>query len=149
MEGKSTHSHQLLLVLLHESWIYVDLSGGQGRCSNELQRRIAKDCNQHHDFYHEIVGHLPDQFPSKPQERFLKVVVGLGRNLEILNVLLSVERHLAGLHFSLLKDVKYQCRNHTADSEQPTFTSTLLPQRTMGIFSHTRSKSRCQLGTFL
>ena len=26
---------------------------------------------------------------------------------------------------------------------------TLLPQRTMGMFSHTRTRSRCQMGTFL
>lgn len=28
-------------------------------------------------------------------------------------------------------------------------TSTLLPTSTMGMFSHTRTRSRCQLGTFL
>jgi len=27
------------------------------------------------------------------------------------------------------------------------FTSTLLPHKTIGIFSHTRVRSRCQLGT--
>jgi len=29
------------------------------------------------------------------------------------------------------------------------FTSTLLPHSTMGMFSHTRTRSRCQVGTFL
>jgi hypothetical protein len=29
------------------------------------------------------------------------------------------------------------------------FMSTLFPQRTMGMFSHTRTRSRCQFGTFL
>ncbi len=45
---------------------------------------------------------LPDELPCKPQEGLLEVVVGLRRDLEVLDVLLPVESDLAGLNFPLL-----------------------------------------------
>jgi hypothetical protein len=87
--------------------------------------------------------------------------VGLGRDLEVLEVLctvsyasmssngeltLSVESDVSGLDFSLLpSSAFFVYRSKT----RLTLTSTLFPQRTIGMFSQTRSKSRCQLGTFL
>lgn len=46
---------------------------------------------------------LPDEFPRQPEERFFEVVVRFGRNFKVLKVLLPVERHGTGLHFSLLQ----------------------------------------------
>ena len=66
------------------------------------------------------------------------------------NALLAVEGDGAGLDFSLLW-IRHTRHFTTTGWERRrrTLTSTLLPQRTMGMFSQTRSRSRCQLGTFL
>lgn len=56
---------------------------------------------------------------------------------------LAVEGDIGSLHLALLLG------QHGGEKMEPTLTSTLLPQRTMGMFSQTRSRSRCQLGTFL
>ena len=45
---------------------------------------------------------VPNELPGKPEEGFLEVVVRLRRDLEVLDVLLAVESHLASLDFSLL-----------------------------------------------
>lgn len=45
---------------------------------------------------------VADQFPGKPQERLLEVVVGLGRNVIVLEVLLAVECDGLGLDLALL-----------------------------------------------
>ena len=58
---------------------------------------------------------------------------------------LSVESDVSGLDLSFLL---VGLRLHVHQSRL-TLTSTLLPQRTIGMFSQTRSRSRCQLGTFL
>ena len=50
---------------------------------------------------------LPNEFPRQPKEWFFKVIVRLGRNFEVLDVLLSMESHLAGLYFSLLQICRF------------------------------------------
>lgn len=45
---------------------------------------------------------IPYKLASKPQERLLEVVVGLRRNLKVLEILLAVEGDRASLDFSLL-----------------------------------------------
>ena len=45
---------------------------------------------------------VPRQLPRQPKERFLKVVVRFGRNIIILQVLLSVEGDLLGLDLTVL-----------------------------------------------
>jgi hypothetical protein len=45
---------------------------------------------------------VSSQLPGQPEERLLKVVVRLGRNIVVLQVLLSVECDCLGLDFSLL-----------------------------------------------
>ena len=45
---------------------------------------------------------LPSQLPCKVQEGLLKVVVALGRNFIVLQVLLPVEGDLLGLHLPVL-----------------------------------------------
>jgi hypothetical protein len=44
----------------------------------------------------------PNQFPRQPEEWFFKVVVGLGRDFEILKVLFSMKSDCACLDFPLL-----------------------------------------------
>jgi hypothetical protein len=68
---------------------------------------------------------VADKLPCEPQEGLLEVVVGLGGDVVVLEVLLAVEGNGLGLNLALL------------------------PVRTMGMFSQTRTRSRCQLGTFL
>jgi hypothetical protein len=130
---------ELGLVLGHEGRVDLDLGRGEGRRGDELEVRVA------------------DQLAGEPQEGSLEVVVRLCRDLEVLKVLLAVEGDGTGLNLALLL---VETRSATAHSPHPTrnveeerrrrtLTSTLLPQRTMGMFSQTRSRSRCQLGTFL
>lgn len=58
---------------------------GQARCFGEThQLRVA------------------DQFPSEPEEGLLEVVVGLGRDIVVLKVLLAVESDGLGLDLALL-----------------------------------------------
>jgi hypothetical protein len=45
---------------------------------------------------------VPNQLSRQPQERLLKVVVGLGRDIIVLEVLLAVESDCLGLDFALL-----------------------------------------------
>lgn len=49
-------------------------------------------------------SYSPDKFPRQPEEGLFKVVVGLGGNLEILEVLFPVESDSAGLYFALLNE---------------------------------------------
>jgi hypothetical protein len=47
-------------------------------------------------------GLVADEFPGEPEERLLEVVVGLGRNVVVLEVLLAVEGDGLGLDLALL-----------------------------------------------
>jgi hypothetical protein len=49
---------------------------------------------------------VPDKLPGEPEEGLLEVVVGLGRDLEVLQVLLSVEGDGSSLDLSLLQNAK-------------------------------------------
>ena len=70
---------------------------------------------------------VSDQLSSKPEEWLFKVVVTFGSNVIILKRLLLVE------DFALTF---------------PSLISTLLSNNTIGVFSHTGTRSLCQLGTF-
>jgi len=87
---------QLSVVQGHKLMIDGDFSRSESRGSNELETRVA------------------NKLPSEPKEGFLEVVVGLGRDLEILKVLLSVESDGASLHFSLL-DIDLVPAQHNGD----------------------------------
>ena len=143
-----------LLVLLHCGLVDLDFWWGERWGGDEFLRAVLVlwpvfRCRL--NTYERLVAH---KLPRKPQERLLEVVVGLGGDFEVLDVLLAVEGNSSSLHFSLL-----QCAKKQDDENQHivkelvfrlhTLTSTLLPQRTMGMLSQTRSRSRCQLGTFL
>jgi hypothetical protein len=45
---------------------------------------------------------VADEFPGKPEEGLLEVVVGLGRDIVVLQVLLAVEGDGLGLDLALL-----------------------------------------------
>lgn len=65
----------------------------QGRCAEELGLDVAAEG---------WAGDVPDELPGEPEEGLLEVVVGLGRDLKVLEVLLSVERDSSSLDLSLL-----------------------------------------------
>ena len=74
----------VLLILSHQGRIDLDNGWGQGGRLDELQVGVA------------------GEHASEPDEGLLKVVVGLGRDVVVLEVLLSVECDLAGLDLALL-----------------------------------------------
>lgn len=45
---------------------------------------------------------IPNKLPRQPEERLLEIIVGFGRDLEVLKVLLPVECDGARLDFALL-----------------------------------------------
>lgn len=51
------------------------------------------------DSYQSLVA---NEFPGEPKERLLKVIIGLGRNVVVLQVLLAMEGDGLGLHLALL-----------------------------------------------
>jgi len=83
-KGNSLCLLQFPIVLLHQERINADLSRCKCRSSDKFESRIA------------------NQFSSKPKEGLLKVVIGLGRDLEVLDALLPVEGHGGGLDLPLL-----------------------------------------------
>jgi hypothetical protein len=74
----------LLSVLIEDSLVDLDLGRRKGGGSDELQGLVA------------------DEFPGEPEERLLEVVVGLGGDVVVLEVLLSVEGDGLCLHLALL-----------------------------------------------
>jgi hypothetical protein len=74
----------LLLVLLEHSLVDLDLGRRKSGGGDKVKSLVA------------------DEFPGEPEERLLKVVVGLGRNVVVLQVLLSVESDGLGLDLALL-----------------------------------------------
>lgn len=83
-QGLVSGGGHLVAVLLHEGGIDLHLRRSKGGSSNEFQRGVA------------------DQLPGKPQEGLLEVIVGLGGDVVVLEVLLAVEGDGLGLHLTLL-----------------------------------------------
>jgi len=73
-----------LVVLIHQLLVDLDLGRSEGNLSDELQSLVA------------------NKLASEPQERFLEVVVRLGRDVVVLQVLLAMEGDGLGLDFALL-----------------------------------------------
>jgi len=73
-----------LLVLLQQSLVDSGGGRGKGRSSNEFQSWVS------------------NKLACQPEERLLKVIIGLGRDVVVLKVLLPVESNSLGLHLSLL-----------------------------------------------
>lgn len=97
---------------------------------------------------------LPNKFPCEPQEGLFKVIVWFSRNLIILKIFFAMEGDLDGLHLTFLiaqekVHIKPKKKSDKLWIKSLTLTSTLLPHNTIGMFSQTLSRSRCQFGTFL
>ena len=90
--------------MLHQSGIDCDLSGCQGRGGNELESGVSLVVQKGSELVSQVYRdrNSPNKLPRQPEEWFLEVIIRLGRNFEVLNVLLSVESHRPGLHFPLL-----------------------------------------------
>jgi len=74
----------LFSVLLEDGLVDLDFWRSQGRGGNELERLVA------------------NQLPGEPEERLFEVVVGLGRDVVVLQVLLAMEGDGLSLDFALL-----------------------------------------------
>jgi hypothetical protein len=83
-QRRSSGLVELLLVLRHEVLVDLDLGRGERGRGDKLEVRVA------------------DELAREPEERSLKVVVRLGRDLKVLQVLFAVERDGARLDLSLL-----------------------------------------------
>lgn len=75
---------QLVGVLGHESGVDGNLWGSKGRGGNKLE------------------GGVTNQLAGEPEEGLLEVVVGLGRDIVVLERLLAVEVNVFGLDLALL-----------------------------------------------
>ena len=82
-QGHPRRILHLLIILLQQRLIDLDGWRSQGNTRDELQPGV------------------PHQLPRQPQKRLLEVVVGLGRDVVVLQVLLAVEGDGLGFHFAL------------------------------------------------
>lgn len=82
-EGGSSGSGEFLFDGLHQLGVDLHFGRLEGGSGDELERVVAND------------------FPREPQERLFEVVVRLGRDFVILEVLFSVECDSSSLNFSL------------------------------------------------
>jgi hypothetical protein len=67
---------------------------------------------------------IADQLPGKPQEGLLEVIIGLGGDVVVLEVLLAVEGDGLGLHLTLLNIdlvTAKDNRNVLADTDKITY----------------------------
>src|SRR5690348_16119550 len=83
-QGSGGGSLELPVVLVHKRGVDLNLGRSKSGSGSELEGGVAN----------ELTG--------KPKERLLEVVVGLGRDLEVLEVLLAVEGDSTGLDLALL-----------------------------------------------
>ena len=92
---------------------------------------------------------VANKLACQPKERLLEVIIGLGRDVVVLKVLLSVESNGLGLHLSLL-DINLVSGeddgNILADTDQITCEEELADVMCK---SNSGNNSRCQFGTFL
>ena len=130
-QGHSSSLSHLLVVLIELSLVDLDLRWGKSRSSDEFELRIA------------------DEFSCQPEEGLFEVVVGLGGDIVVLEVLLAVESDGLGLDFALL-DVDFVAGENDGDvfADADKITCSLL---SAGFCSRFQSllNIRCQLGTFL
>jgi hypothetical protein len=94
---------------------------------------------------------VADKLASEPEEGLLEVVVGLGGDVVVLQVLLAVEGDGLGLDLALLH-VDLVTGEDDGDVLADTDKVTLKLKNIsieIGLDSRSQSNSRCQLGTFL
>jgi len=92
-------------------------------------------------------GLVADEFPGEPEERLLEVVVGLGGDVVVLQVLLSVEGDGLCLDLALL-DVDLVAGEDDGDVLADTDEVACGLSAMYGLSGLSRDV-RCQLGTFL
>lgn len=119
-----------LLVLIEQFLVDLDLRRSESGRGDELQLRVA------------------DQFTGQPEERLLKVVVGLGRNIVVLEVLLAVESDCLGLDFSFL-DIDFVTAEDDGDAFADADEITCIDLSMPDLEKESEKNLRCQLGTFL
>jgi len=95
-KGNSLSLCQFSVVLRHQGLVNMNLSRCKCRSSNKLKSWVA------------------NQFASKPQERLLEIIVGLGIDFKVLNTFLPVESHSGGLDLPLL-NVHLVSAQHNGD----------------------------------
>jgi hypothetical protein len=92
-------------ILIHQRRVDLNLSWSESGSSDEFKCTVSAQATRRvkkrHGSYYRY--NSPNKLPRKPKEGLLEVVVGLGRNLEVLEILLAMECHRASLHLSLLK----------------------------------------------
>jgi hypothetical protein len=93
------------LVLGHQNRVNLNLNRAKGRSGNELEGRVAKRWDKSANDGSTTCRYIPDELAAKPEEWLLEVVVGLCRDLEVLEVLLAVEGDCAGLDLALLHKI--------------------------------------------
>lgn len=103
-QGLLSRILHLLLVLLQDGLIdlhfrWCKSRGGDKFLGSSVKPELQKNLQREKVLYQSLVA---DEFPSKPEERLFEVVVRLGRDIIVLEVLLPVEGDGLSLHFSLL-----------------------------------------------
>lgn len=83
-QRSSSSALEFGVVLSHEGLVDLDLGGSKSGSSSELESVVA------------------DELSRQPEERLFEVVVGLGRDFKVLQVLLAVEGNRTGLDLALL-----------------------------------------------
>ena len=77
--------------------------------SYEMGRQLRYDS--------EVTKSAPDELPGEPEERLLEVVVRFCGDLEILKILLPVERHRSRLDFPFLPNMHHLLSIHFDDTK--------------------------------
>jgi hypothetical protein len=84
------------------SWASTVTSGGARAGAATKSYSLVSTCKRKKGHESADQRSVADQFPGKPQERLLEVVVGLGGDVVVLEVLLAVESDGLGLDLALL-----------------------------------------------
>jgi hypothetical protein len=137
----------LLVVLLEEGLVDLDSWWGQSWCSDELLLIVSCYSHLTIERISTYQGWVANQLSSQPQEWLLEVVVRLGGDVVVLEVLLAVEGDGLGLDLSLLHIdlvTAKDDRNVLADTDQVTYNVLVILWTLWGSIN-----LRCQFGTFL
>jgi len=105
-KGNGFGLRQLLGIYGHEFRVDGHLGGSESGCSHEVECGVT------------------NKLPRKPQEWLLEVIVRLGTNLEVLQVLLAMEGDSASLYFPLL-DIDFVSAKHDWDALADTLKVTM------------------------
>jgi hypothetical protein len=88
------------LVLLQQSLVDSGGRRSKGRSCNEFLKIVSPEQSDKWKFTNQ--SRIANKLACQPEERLLEVIIGLGGDVVVLKVLLSVESNGLGLHLSLL-----------------------------------------------